>query len=165
MTCSIVEANAAEFAELHRYIESLELVDPDDRQAALIEVLHKAQEIFGHLPDPVQAFVAGELKLPLSQVFGVISFYHYFTTEMRGKYQINCCLGTACFVRGASKLIERFQELLGIRLGEVTADGKFSLTTLRCVGACSLAPVVLVNDRTYGNVMPEDVETILAEWA
>lgn len=163
MTCLQHELDNAGFRELADFVESLTLADADDRQAALIEVLHRAQQIFGYLPVPVQEFVAERLQLPLAQVFGVISFYHYFTTEQRGKHQINFCMGTACFVRGAEKVIEQFEELVGIKVGEVTAGGNISFGTLRCVGACSLAPVVMVNDKTYGNVTPEQVAEIIAE--
>ncbi len=164
MNPQTTEPEIAGFAKLAEFVDSLELRDSDDRQAALIEVLHEAQEIFGHLPEHVQEFVAEKLRLPLSQVFGVISFYHYFTTKRRGKYQINFCLGTACFVRGAEKIIERFRELLGIEMGDMTPDGKFSLGTLRCVGACSLAPVMMVNKKVYGRVTPDQADTIIAEF-
>ena len=165
MTPQTAPPETAEFARLAEFIEALGLgEEPDDRQAALIEVLHEAQEIFGYLPEHVQEFVAEKLKLSLSCVFGVISFYHYFTVEPRGEHQINCCLGTACFVRGAEKIIEQFEELLGVNMGEMTPDKKFSIGTLRCVGACSLAPVVIVDGKTYGSVTPEQAEEIIAEY-
>jgi len=152
------------FVELDKFINDLELKDnAEAREGVLIEVLHKAQSIFGFLPAQVQEFVAKQLKLSLGHVYGVISFYAYFTTEPKGEFEINFCTGTACFVRGAGKVIERFEELLGIKLGEVTADGKISLGHLRCVGACSLAPVVMLNDKTYGNVTPEMVPEIIAD--
>lgn len=152
------------FDELGKYIEELKLENSAEaREGALIEVLHKAQSIFGFLPDKVQEFVAKQLKLSLGHVYGVISFYAYFTTEPKGEFEINFCTGTACFVRGAGKVIERFEELLGIKLGEISSDGKISLGHLRCVGACSLAPVVMVNDKTYGNVTPDMVPEIIAD--
>ena len=165
MSCTEQQLPRAGFAELEAFIDSLTLFDADDRQAALIEVLHRAQQIFGYLPAAVQEFVADRLSLPLGQVFGVISFYHYFTTEMRGQHQINFCMGTACFVRGAGKIIEKFEEHLGIKVGETTADGMISLGTLRCVGACSLAPVVMVDEHTYGNVTEEQVAEILSRYS
>jgi NADH-quinone oxidoreductase subunit E len=152
------------FEELEKFITDLQLKDTvQDREGALIEVLHKSQSIFGFLPAEVQEFVASQLKLSLGHVYGVISFYAYFTTEPKGEFEINFCTGTACFVRGADKVIARFEELIGIKMGEVSEDKKISLGHLRCVGACSLAPVVMVNDKTYGNVTPEMVPEIIAD--
>ena len=165
MNPQTAEPETAQFARLAEFIDGLGVGDdPDERQAALIEVLHEAQEIFGYLPEHVQEFVAEKLRLPLGRVFGVISFYHYFTTEPRGKHQINCCLGTACFVRGAEKIVEQLEDALGIKMGEVTPDKKFSLGTLRCVGACSLAPVVIVDGKIYGRATPEQAAEIIAEY-
>jgi len=152
------------FDELAAFIDEMQLEDTEARQAALIEVLHRAQDLFGYLPDEVQEFVAARLKLPINHVHGVITFYHYFTTTQRGMHQISICLGTACFVRGAEHVIAEFERLLEIGMGEVTPCGRFSLAALRCVGACSLAPVVMIGDRTYGNVTPDQVAVILAEY-
>lgn len=164
MSSEIAPLNTEYFDELDAFIDAMRLTDAESRQAALIEVLHRAQDLFGYLPDEVQEFVAAKLKLPLSHVHGVITFYHYFTTTPRGKHQISICLGTACFVRGAERVIAEFERLLEISMGEVTPCGRFSLAALRCVGACSLAPVVMIGDRTYGNVTPEQVAVILAEY-
>jgi NADH:ubiquinone oxidoreductase subunit E len=153
------------YRELENYIAHLGLRgrDASGRRAVLIQVLHKAQELFGYLPKEVQAFVAGRLDLHLSEVYGVVSFYHYFKTRRQGRHNIEFCLGTACFVRGAAKLIEKTESLLGVKVGETTADGRFTLGTLRCVGACSLAPVVQVGGKTYGRVTVEQLPAILAE--
>lgn len=148
------------FQELEEFINSLQ-----DKRGALIEVLHKAQHIFGYLPKEVQLFVGEKLDVPASQVFGVVSFYSYFTTEPRGKYVINVCMGTACFVRGSGNVLAEFEKELNIKVGQTTADGKFTVGSLRCVGACGLAPVVVVNEKVYGHVTPEDVKNILAEYA
>jgi len=147
------------FRELEDFINNLA-----DKNGALIEVLHKAQGIFGYLPKEVQLFVAQKLDVPASKVFGVVSFYSYFTTEPRGEYVINVCMGTACFVRGSGNVLAKFENELGIKNGETTADGKFTIGSLRCVGACGLAPVVMVNDKVYGNVTAEDVKGILADY-
>ncbi len=161
---TVISLDEKGFEELEQFITDLQLKDSaQDREGALIEVLHKSQSVFGFLPAQVQEFVAKQLKLSLGHVFGVISFYAYFTIEPKGEFEINFCTGTACFVRGADKVIKRFEELVGIKLGEVAADGKISLGHLRCVGACSLAPVVMVNDKTYGNVTPEMVPEIIAD--
>ncbi|MCY6370736.1 NAD(P)H-dependent oxidoreductase subunit E [Clostridium ganghwense] len=137
---------------------------PND-QSALIEVLHKAQAIFGYLPEDVQSYVAYKLNVPVAKVFGVVSFYSYFTTEPRGKYVINVCMGTACFVKGANLVLEEFERELNIKAGETTKDGKFTIEVLRCVGACGLAPVVTVNDKVYGHFKKEDVKELLESYS
>lgn len=147
------------FHELEEFINSL-----SDKRGALIEVLHKAQHIFGYLPEEVQLFVGEKLDVPASKVYGVVSFYSYFTTEPRGEYVINVCMGTACFVRGSGNVLAKFEKELGIKTGQTTQDGKFTISSLRCVGACGLAPVVLVNEKVYGHVTEEDVEKILADY-
>ena len=130
----------------------------------LINVLHKAQSIFGYLPAEVQEIVSKELRVPLAKVYGVVTFYSFFTMIPKGKHPISICTGTACYVRGAEKVLDEFRRLLEIKVGETTSDGKFSLSCLRCVGACGLAPVVLVGEKTYGRVSPEGVKAILDEY-
>ncbi len=150
--------------ELEDYIASLPLgKDVDRNRGFLIQSLHKAQGIFGYLPEELQLFVADRLGLHLSEVFGVISFYSYFTTVPLGKYKINVCTGTACFVKGADGIVGEFRRFLDINMGETTKDMKFSLGGLRCVGACSLAPVVMVNEKVYGNVTPKKVPEIIED--
>ncbi len=147
------------FHELEEFIDSL-----PDKKGALIEVLHKAQHIFGYLPEEVQIFVAEKLNVPTSKVFGVVSFYSYFTTTPRGEYVVNVCMGTACFVRGAANVLAEFEKQLNVKVGQTTPDSKFTVEVLRCVGACGLAPVVTINDRVYGHVTPSDVKKILTEY-
>ena len=147
------------YRDLEEFITSL-----PDKEGALIEVLHKAQGIFGYLPKEVQIFVGQKLDVPASKVFGVVSFYSYFTTEPRGEYVIDICMGTACFVRGAAAVLEEFEKQVGIKVGETTDDGKYTIEVLRCVGACGLAPVVMVNEKVYGHVTVEDVKSILEEY-
>ena len=147
---------------LAAYMDTLPLNDSiENNRGYLIQCLHKAQDLYTFLPVSVQLFVANKLGLHLSKVYGVISFYSYFTDTPVGKFQINVCTGTACFVRGADKLVSEFTRLLGIKEGETTKDERFSLGGLRCVGACSLAPVVMVNEKVYGNVEPKMVQEIL----
>lgn len=149
-------------AELESYIDSLPLSDnPDRNRGFLIQSLHKAQEIFTYLPGCVQQYVADKLKLHRSEIYGVISFYSFFTDQPVGRHKINICTGTACFVRGANKILDEFKRYLNIKEGETTPDGKFSLGALRCVGACSLAPVVMLNDKVYGNVTTKMVPEII----
>jgi len=130
----------------------------------LINVLHKAQGIFGYLPAEVQEIVARELRIPVAKVYGVVTFYSFFTMIPKGKYPISICMGTACYVRGGEKVLDEFKRKLKISVGETTADGNFSLNCLRCVGACGLAPVVMVGDKTYGRVSPDGVQEILSEY-
>ncbi len=155
---------AAKFDELGRFIASLNVDSiPDRRRGYLIQILHRAQSIFGYLSEEVQEFVARALNISRAEVYGVISFYSYFTDKPVGRYKINVCTGTACFVKGAQKVLNEFKTRLGIKEGESTPDGKFFLGALRCVGACSLAPVVMVNDKVYGNMTAEKVADILKE--
>jgi len=148
--------------ELETYLDSLPLTEDAARNRGfLIQSLHKAQGLFGYLPESVQLLVANKLGIHLSQVYGVISFYSFFSDTPKGEYQISVCTGTACYVKGADKILEEFSRLLGISEGETTGDMRFSLGGLRCVGACSLAPVVMVNDRVYGSVTPKTVPEIL----
>ncbi|WP_123053428.1 NAD(P)H-dependent oxidoreductase subunit E [Clostridium sp. JN-1] len=147
------------FCELEQFISNIE-----DKKGCLISVLHKAQNIFGYLSKDVQKFVAKKLDIPVSKVNGVVTFYSYFTEEPTGKYVINVCMGTACFVRGAGEILEEFQNKLGIKIGETTENGKFTIQVLRCVGACGLAPVVTVNDKVYGHFNKQMVEKLLDEY-
>ncbi len=153
------DCGGAIFPELGEFI---------DRQAkgrdSLIPVLHKAQELLGFLPVDVQEFIAEKLDLPVGEVYGVVTFYHYFTMQPRGRHTINVCLGTACYVRGAKKVVEALTEELGVRVGETTEDRRFSLTTQRCFGACGLAPVVMVNEDVHGRVTPKKISALLAQY-
>lgn len=133
-------------------------------QGATMPALQKAQEIYGYLPIEVQKIVAEELNVPLEHVFGVATFYSQFSLEPRGKFQIGVCLGTACYVRGAGKVMEEFTRILGIDNGACTADGKFSLVATRCIGCCGLAPVLTVNEDVYGNITADDVAKIIAKY-
>lgn len=130
----------------------------------LINILQQAQEYFGYLPAEIQEAIANELKISVAKVYGVVTFYSFFTMIPKGKYPISICTGTACYVRGADNVLQEFKRKLNIEVGESTEDGKFSINCLRCVGACGLAPVVLVGDKTYGRVAPDDVEGIIAEY-
>jgi len=157
MGCS--NCNSSEkFNELESFINGLE-----DKRGALIAVLHKAQHLYGFLSDEVIYFVSEKMDIPTSKIYGVISFYSYFTTKQRGQYVINVCLGTACFVRGADAIMKEFEKQLDIKAGETSSDMKFTLTGLRCIGACGLAPVVMVNEKVYGRMEKEMVIKILEE--
>ncbi len=132
---------------------------------ALVQVLQKAQLIYGYLPLEVQIKVAEDLGVSLEEVYGVVTFYSFFSTVPKGKYRISVCLGTACYVKGSQKILDKLEEKLGIKSGGLTPDGKFSLDACRCVGACGLAPVMMINEEVYGKLVPGDVEGILAKYA
>lgn len=150
--------------ELEEFIDSLPLgEDKEANRGYLIQSLHKAQGLFGYLHSSVQLYVSERLGLHLSEVYGVISFYSYFTDKPMGEFKINVCTGTACFVKGAGKILEEFSRFLNIQEGETSKDKMFSLGGLRCVGACSLAPVVTVNDQVYGNVTTKMVADIIED--
>lgn len=160
------EAAVEKFAVLDKFIDSLNLDAGDERRRGyLIQVLHKAQEIFGYLPREVQIHVAKRLVLSEAAVSGVVSFYNYFSTKPKGKYCINVCLGTACYVKGSEKVLSEIERVLGVKADtEPTPDGLFSVSALRCVGACGLAPVVMVNDKVYGKVTPAKAVEIINEY-
>lgn len=158
MSESTEKLSQEQFSELQKFIDSLETT-----KGELIQVLHKAQKIFGYLPREVQVYVAKELKLPVAKVFGVVTFYSFFTMTPKGKYSISVCMGTACYVRGAEKILNEFKKQLGINVGETSKDGMFSIDVLRCVGACGLAPVVMIGEKVYGRVTAEMVKEILEE--
>ncbi len=131
---------------------------------ATMPVLQAAQEIFGYLPEEVQIMVAEELDVPLSEVYGVASFYAQFSMNPKGKYQVSVCMGTACYVKGAADVLAAVEKKLGIKTGSITGDGKFSLDACRCVGACGLAPVMLVGSDVYGRLTPDQVGPILDKY-
>ena len=135
-----------------------------NQRGAVLPVLQAAQEIYGYLPVEVQTMVAEGMDVPLETVYGVSSFYSQFALTPKGQYHISVCLGTACYVKGSGKLIEKITEKLGIGPEECTPDGRFSLTACRCVGACGLAPVLTINDDVYGRLTPEEVEGVLAKY-
>ncbi len=144
------------YHELDLFIEGLETT-----KGALIEILHKAQHIFGYLPRDVQLYIARKLGIPGAEVFGVVSFYSYFSTKPSGRHTVSVCMGTACFVRGADKILEGFKNKLGIEANETTEDGLFTIKDVRCIGACGLAPVVMIDGKVFGRVKEEEIDGIL----
>ena len=146
-------------AELKKVIEA-NLNDP----GAVMPVLQQAQDIYGYLPIEVQKIVADGLGMPLEEVYGVATFYSQFSLSPKGEYDISVCLGTACYVKGAQKILESLSEQLGIGADECTEDGRFSLSACRCIGACGLAPVMTINDEVYGRLETKDVEGILKQY-
>lgn len=135
-----------------------------DEKGALIPILQEAQGIYGYLPIEVQKIIAKELNIPLEKIYGVVTFYSFFNLYPKGENKITVCLGTACYVKGAQQVLEKIEEILSIKPGQCTPDGKFSLDSCRCLGACGLGPVMLINDDVYGKMTPEKVEAILDKY-
>lgn len=150
------KVDAEKYTELDTFIDTMETTE-----GALIEILHKAQSIFGYLPREVQLHVARKLGIPGAEVFGVVSFYSYFTMKPSGRHTVSVCMGTACFVRGADKIIGKLKEKLAIESNETTEDGLFTLKDVRCVGACGLAPVVMIDGKVFGRVTEDTLDEIL----
>jgi len=133
-------------------------------KGALIPTLHEAQELFGYLPMVIQKQISEGLNIPLAEVYGVVTFYSEFTIYPKGRFKINVCLGTACYVKGSNDILKEFKKLLNIEVGQSTGDNKFTLDACRCVGACGLAPVVSINEDVFGKLNVEDVKDILEKY-
>jgi NADP-reducing hydrogenase subunit HndA len=151
---------AEQEAALRKVIETYR-----DIPGSLMPIMQQAQEIYGYLPIQVQTMISDGTGHPLEEIYGISTFYSMFHLYPRGKYRISVCLGTACYVKGSGAVLEKIKELLKIDEGMCTPDGKFSLDTCRCVGACGLAPVMLINDDVYGRMTPDQVERILERYA
>lgn len=131
----------------------------------LVAILNDVQERFGYIPKEAQFEISEYLSIPMAEIYGVITFYSRFTLQPKGKYNISICMGTACFVKGSQALLDRVKERLHIGPGEVTPDGKFSIDDVRCVGACGLAPVFMVNDEVYGNATVKQLDEVLDKYS
>ncbi len=150
-------------AEQKKQLDEVIAKHKDDK-SSVMAVMQEAQDIYGYLPVEVQTMIAEGMDVPLEKIFGVATFYAQFALSPKGKYNISLCLGTACYVKGSGLVMDRLTEKLGIGTDECTPDGKFSLSACRCVGACGLAPVMMVNEEVYGRLVPADVDTILAKY-
>ncbi len=150
-------------AEKHSKLLAI-IEEAKSKPGSLIHVLHEAQEIYGYLPIEVQKVISEGLDIPLAEIYGVVTFYAQFSLKPKGEYRISVCLGTACYVKGSDKLLDKLKEELNLEVGDCTADGKFSLEACRCIGACGLAPVFTINDDVYGRIGPDDVPGILAKY-
>jgi NADH:ubiquinone oxidoreductase subunit E len=133
----------------------------EGRPSYLIPALKEAQEMFGFLPMEVQHRLADGMNVPSSHIYGVVTFYSYFTIEPRGRHTIRLCLGTACYVKGSKDMLDHIVKGIGINVGETSEDGRFTLEAVRCLGACGLAPVMLIGEDTHGNINPTDTLKIL----
>lgn len=154
-----MDDSKAKFAELDQVIESHK-----DLQGALMPVLQEAQRIFGCVPEDVQKHIAAGLGVTLSEVYGVATFYAQFSLRPKGTYLCSVCLGTACYVKGSQKILDKMSETLNIPVGGTTDDGLFTLEATRCLGACGLAPVMMINGEVYGRLTPDDVPGIVEKY-
>ncbi len=148
-----------QFKELDKIIDKYK-----DKPGALISVLHQAQEVFGYLPLEIQERIAKGLNTTITEVYGIVTFYTFFTMVPRGKHTIRVCMGTSCYVRGGRKVLEAIQKRLGIKVGETTEDRNFSLEIVRCVGACALSPAVLIDNDIYKRARDSKIPEILAKY-
>ncbi|MDD3729859.1 MAG: NADH-quinone oxidoreductase subunit NuoE [Endomicrobiaceae bacterium] len=146
-------------SRLKIFIDEIKKTERSDSH--LITILHKAQELNGYLSKEIMDLVAEEMQIPTSVIWGVATFYHYFKLSPIGKYNISVCMGTACYVKGASEVLETIKETLEIEIGETTEDMMFSLQEARCIGACGLAPVAMINDKIYGELNPKKIVDII----
>ena len=155
--CQCKEAEQALYDAVEQVVEKYKGTD-----GALIMVLHEAQELYGYLPQELQMFIAEKMNIPLSDVSGVVSFYSFFTPNKRGKHTIRVCQGTACYVRGGKKLVKAIHDSLNVETNGTTEDGQFTFEIARCIGACGLAPAVMIDDDVYKQVTPAKLPGILA---
>lgn len=137
------------------------IVDYERKESNLIQILHIAQTIFGCIPSDVQCFIADQMNLSVSKVNSVLTFYSFFSTQPKGKYSVSVCLGTACYVRGGKEVLNKLKDVLGIDVGETTGDKMFSLSVMRCIGSCGLAPAMTINGKVYKQVNPNRIKRIL----
>lgn len=147
------------FVELTDYIN--EVYTPAHPQSSLIAILHRAQGMYGYLSKEVMDHVADLTEVPAAEIYGVATFYSFFKLQPQGRHHVSVCMGTACYIRGAQKVLEAIQDELGVKPGETTGDMLFTLDETRCIGACGLAPVLMVDDKVHGRVIPEQVKGIL----
>lgn len=159
MCCCNCNNNMDKYAALKQVIDELR-----DEPGCLMPIMQQAQDIFGYLPEDVQNIIAKELDIPVSDVYGVATFYAQFNLEPKGKYTISVCLGTACYVKGAQLVLDELEKELGVPAGSTTSDGLFTLNATRCLGACGLAPVIMVNDDVYGRMTPDQVAGVIAKY-
>ncbi|MHB0998970.1 MAG: NADH-quinone oxidoreductase subunit NuoE family protein [Armatimonadota bacterium] len=162
MSCASCGMESKETQELCAFIA--ENRDPINPQGSLIAVLHKAQDLYGYLSPHVMGIVAQELRVPESYVWGVATFYSYFTLKPRGKHPVSVCMGTACYVKGATAILDAIKQQLQLEPGETSEDGLFSLVETRCIGACGLAPIMTIGDEVFGRLTADQIPEILARF-
>ncbi|MGI6587993.1 MAG: NADH-quinone oxidoreductase subunit NuoE [Peptococcia bacterium] len=134
------------------------------QEGSMIPILHAIQQKLGYLPEDVQAYIAEKMEVPLSEIYGIVSFYALFSTQPKGKHKISVCMGTACYVRGSGLILDELEKQLGIRVGETTKDGLFTLEACRCLGACGLAPVLTVDEHVHGRLTTNDIAEVISKY-
>lgn len=135
-----------------------------DKKGNLIMILHKVQEEFGFIPRDIAKDIAGRINTPLAKIYGVATFYHFFKLEKAGKYTIQVCMGTACYLKGAEDILNEFSKLLGVKAGQTTDNGLFTIEAIRCLGCCSIAPVVKIGEKIFGNVTKDQIPEIITNF-
>lgn len=153
------EKNREQLLELETYIDSVK-----NQRGSLMGILHKGQTLFGYLPIEIQTLISQKTGIPLAEIYGVVTFYSQFSLIPKGRHEIGVCLGTACYVRGAKEIVDELSKELKIQVGETTPDQRFSLTATRCIGACGLAPVMMISGDVYGKLKPKEIKGILAKY-
>lgn len=133
-------------------------------EGGIIGALHEVQDEYGYIPESVQKYLSKELDVPMADIYGIITFYSRFSLLPKGEYNIEVCMGTACYVKGAEEVLNKFKEELGIKEGQVTPDGKFSLESIRCIGACGLAPAIVINSEVHGKMSADKVKEVLSKY-
>lgn len=152
-------------ADNEKYLKLDEIIQQNKgKQGAVMVTLQQAQDLFDHVPRDVQVRIAEGLGVPLSEVYGVATFYSQFALEPRGRFVIGVCLGTACYVKGSKNILEKLCRELDVKVGSTTPDGRFTLKDTRCLGACGLAPVIMINDDVYGRLVPDDIPAIIDKY-
>ena len=159
MTASILQENKEKLTELQKTIDEFK-----DKEGPLMPIMHKAQELFGYLPVEVQEYMAEALDIPLTDIYGVATFYSQFTLKPQGKYTVGVCMGTACYVKGSQAVLDELAKVLDLKPGETSEDFNFTLNATRCLGACGLAPVIMINDDVYGRLVPSDIKGIIDKY-
>lgn len=153
------KGTAEQEAQLKKLIEQYK-----DVPGGTMPVMQQAQGIYGYLPEEVQIMIAEGLGVPLEEVYGISTFYSLYNLNPKGQYKINVCLGTACYVKGSQQILDKLELRLGCKNGSISPDGKYSIDATRCVGACGLAPVMIINDDVYGRMTPDMVDDVLAKY-
>ncbi|HOF89494.1 MAG TPA: NADH-quinone oxidoreductase subunit NuoE [Armatimonadota bacterium] len=162
MSAQMTTCRCGDETEAQKRARVLDVVDQyKDQEGSLIQILYLVQGIYGYLPIDIQQLIAERMDLPLSEIYGVSTFYSFFSTQPRGEYTIRVCMGTACYVRGGAKIVKRLSEMLGVEVGGTTRDRKFTLEVMRCLGACGLAPAIMINDQVYRQVNPDKLHRII----
>jgi len=151
--------------EKEKYSEIANIIDLyKGKEGNLIQILHAAQELYGYLSPELLEVISDTLKKPLSEISGVATFYSFFSTKPRGRHTIRVCLGTACYVRGGKKIVDALQKTLNVEVGDTTVDGRFTFEVARCIGACGLAPAMMIDNTVYKQVNPNKLDAILSQY-